>query len=60
MNRLQKHPPSVVRNPAYRQAIQRLDQAVTRVNTRNDTYSSWVEAEKLRRIHTILFGCAPK
>jgi len=60
MNRQHKQPQMTVRNPAYRQAIQRLDEAVASANKHNDAYLSWVEAEKLTRARIALFGCAPK
>ena len=60
MNRQHKQPQMTVRNPAYRQAIQQLDEAVARANKHNDAYLSWVEGEKLTRMRLALFGSAPK
>jgi hypothetical protein len=49
MNRHQRHPLPFVRNPAYRQAFQRLDEALA-ANTQSDNY------EKIRLMRLALFA----
>ena len=49
MNRHQKRPQIIVRNPAYRQAIQRLDQSLEE-NTQSDN------TEKIRRMRQAAFA----
>jgi len=49
VNRHQKHPHPVVRNPAYRQAFQRLDEALEK----NSKFSN---AEKIRRMRAEYFA----
>jgi tetrahydromethanopterin S-methyltransferase subunit G len=49
MNRHQKHPRLVVRNPAYRQAFQRLDESL-------EQNSGFSNAEKIRLMRQALFA----
>jgi hypothetical protein len=49
MNRCQKPPPSRPKNPAYRQAFERLD-ATLEENTRSDNY------DKIQLMSMALFG----
>ena len=53
MNRHQKHSPQIVRNPAYRQVFQRLDEALA-VNTRTDN------VEKIRLMRRAMFADVDK
>ena len=53
MNRHQKSPPFNVRNPAYRQAFQRLDEAL-------EQNSSFSNAEKIRLMRRAMFADVDK
>ena len=58
MNRQQKPAHRRVRNPAYRPALQRLEEALVRACQRNQAYEDLVADEKLTRARLALFGCA--
>ena len=49
MNPFQRHPSPIVRNPAYRQAFQRLDESLER-------NSSFSNAEKIRLMRKAMFA----
>jgi hypothetical protein len=49
MNRHQKHPHLIVRNPAYRQAFERLDEALEK-NTQPEN------SEKIQLLGRLMFG----
>ncbi|MCU0786005.1 MAG: hypothetical protein MUF81_18555 [Verrucomicrobia bacterium] len=52
MNRRQKPPQRQPKNPAYRQAFERLDESLAE-NTKVDTI------ERIQMARLALFGCAP-
>jgi hypothetical protein len=54
MNHRQKPPPLRPKNPAYRRAFERLDEALSK-NARSKEY----EIEKIDLLRLKLFGCAP-
>ena len=49
MNRHQKHPRMIVRNPAYRQAFERLDESL-------EQNSGFSNAEKIRLMRRAMFA----
>ena len=57
MNRQQKHPQLAVRNAAYREALQRLDEALER-NSRS--FTAETINLKLQQIRRRLFGVLPE
>lgn len=59
MNHRQNHSQRSVRAPAYRQTLQRLDEALGRDQT-SRAYQDWEEEEKLTQARLALFGSAPK
>ena len=59
MTRHQKSPSPVIRNRAWRQAVQRLNETLAR-NKRNQAGSALALEEQLTRVRFALFGCAPK
>jgi len=60
MNRHQKHPSPIVRDPAYRQALQKLEESVQRARERKG--SAWAQEENARidAIRMKLFGVLPE
>jgi hypothetical protein len=59
MTRHQKSPNPMIRNRAWRPAVQRLNEALTR-NRRNQAESALALEEQLTRVRFALFGCLPK
>ena len=59
MTRQQKSPIPVIRNRAWRPAVQRLNESLTR-NKRNQADSALAVEEQLTRVRFALFGCLPK
>jgi hypothetical protein len=53
MNCRQKPPPHIVRNPAYRDAFQRLDKAL---DDWSEQHSAFSNAEKIDLVRLRLFG----
>jgi hypothetical protein len=49
----------MIRNRAWRPAVQRLNEALTR-NRRNQAESALALEEQLTRVRFALFGCLPK
>ena len=49
----------MMRNRAWRPAVQRLNESLTR-NRRSQTESVAILGEQLNRVRLTLFGCAPK
>jgi hypothetical protein len=56
MNRPQKIPPRIVRDPAYRQALQRIEESLERAKDRKDSLSELEENAKIDVIRMKLFG----
>ena len=55
----QKSPNPVIRNRAWRPAVQRLSECLTR-NERNQAESALAVEEQITRVRFALFGCLPK
>jgi hypothetical protein len=53
MNCRQKPPPHIVRNPAYRDAFQRLDKALDDWSQQHSAFSN---AEKINMLRRAMFG----
>ena len=59
MTRRQKSPNPMIRNRAWRSAVQRLNESLTR-NKLHRAESALALEEQLTRVRFALFGCAPK
>jgi hypothetical protein len=59
MNHHRKHPPSKVRDPAYRRAFHRIEESLARASERNKGQLDLEQRLKIDLLRLRLFGCLP-